>query len=79
MIRLPNQKRDFISRNHTILTGFRHKQKTATLIPSNKKDLQTLVAKNVIIYVTKKTAALNYKFNRPALPHLEKNLSKLND
>lgn len=79
MIRNPNQKRDFITRNHSILTGFRHKQKKATLIPSTKKDLLKLVAKNVIIYVNKNQATLNYKFNRSALPYLEKNLTKLND
>lgn len=79
MIRKPNKKRDFTARNHTILTGFRHKQKKATLIPSTQKDLVKLLAKNVIIYATKDQATLNYKFNRPALPYLEKNLIKLND
>lgn len=75
MIKQQRKKRDFAARNHTILTGFRHKQKQATLIPSTKHDLKKLVAKNIIIYVSQKKATLNYKFNHPAVPYLEKNFT----
>jgi hypothetical protein len=71
--------RDFKHRNHTVLTGFRHKQKEATLIPSVERDKYTLVSKNVIIYVHKKKAALNYRHGMMALPNVEKNLFILND
>jgi hypothetical protein len=71
--------RDFKHRNHTILTGFRHKQREATLIPSVEKDKMRLVSKNVIIYIHKKKAALNYKTGKISLPNVEKNLFILND
>lgn len=77
MIKNKNDRRDFIARNHTILTGFRHKQKQATLIITNKKDCQSLISKNIIIYISHKQAALNYYHGRQIIPFLEKNFIKL--
>lgn len=68
------EKRQFISRNHTILTAYRHKQIMATLVSTNRIDFKTLVAANVIIYKRGNKARLTYKNGHQGLPCLERNL-----
>lgn len=79
MVKHSKATRTFIHRNHTILTGFRHKQKTATLVLLNRLDLKRLVGTNVVAYVNQRRAHLNYKHARPGLPCLEKNLKTFYD
>lgn len=75
MVKHKNARKTFVHRNHTILTGFRHKQKNATLVLLNRLDLKYLVGTNVVTYVNQKKARLNYKQGRQGLPCLEKNLA----
>ena len=75
MVKRPNARKTFTHRNHTILTGFRHNQKTATLVLLNRHDLKYLVGTNVVAYVKTQRAHLNYKYGRQGLPCLEKNLA----
>ena len=64
----------YVSDSHTIVTGFRHKQQKARLIPSTKKHQKQLISKNVIIYINKEYAVLNYRYGLSTLPNVEKNL-----
>ena len=79
MIKRGESKRSFLSRNHTIVTAVRHKQKKARLVLSNKKDLNLIVRANVIVFVNATHAFINYKKERTAIPSFAINLSKLND
>lgn len=76
MIKDLKSRREFRARNHTVLTGFRHKQKQATLIVQNKRDRQSLLSINTIIYISENKAALNYRYGHPNVPFLEKNFIK---
>jgi hypothetical protein len=74
MIKKSILTKHYLSDSHTIVTGFRHKQQRARLIPSTKKHQKRLVSKNVVIYVSKDYAVLNYRYGFSALPNVEKNL-----
>ena len=76
MVKHNTARRTFVHRNHTILTGFRHKQNKATLVLVNRLDLNRLINTNIIAYVKKTQAHLNYKNAKPGLPCVEKNLAK---
>jgi hypothetical protein len=79
MIRKKTWKRDFCGRNHTIMTGFRHKQTQTPLVLSNKVDQRGLTALGVIAYQHKGKAHLNYKRGHQGIPYLEKNFFVLLD
>lgn len=65
---------DRLKKISNILITIKHKSKLCKINDSNKKSLEKLIQYNCVSYVSNNIVHINYKYNKPTIPNIKRNI-----